>query len=313
LKDTQIQTGIDLSVVIPLYRESQHLQNSLDQVQTVLRSLNLSYEVILVDDGSPDQTWQKITEYTQLNKNIKAYCLSRNFGKEAAMAAGLNHAQGKAIITMDGDLQHPPEVIPEMIQKWKSGFEVVEAKKKHRGQETFMSRLRAKLFYSLFSNLTHLDLKGSSDFKLMDQKVLFAWKEMGESNLFFRGMNAWLGFKRTQIEFSVAPRVGGSSGWSLLKLLRLGITAVTSFSSAPLYLLVLMGIGFGFFAFILGIQTLYMKLSGHALDGFTTVIFLLLLLGSAIMFGMALMGVYIAQIYDEVKHRPRYIIRDFID
>jgi glycosyltransferase involved in cell wall biosynthesis len=313
LIDSQSQKKIDLSVVIPLYRESLHLHHSLDEVQAVLKSTNLSYELILIDDGSPDHTWQKITEYCLLHKNVKAFCLSRNFGKEAAMAAGLSHAQGKAVITMDGDLQHPPAFIPEMIQKWNSGFEVVEAKKKHRGQETFFSRLRAKLFYSLFSNLTHLDLKGSSDFKLMDQKVLSAWKQMGESNLFFRGMNAWLGFKRTQIEFSVAPRAGGSSGWSLLKLLRLGITAVTSFSSAPLYMLVLMGLGFGFFALILGIQTLYMKLSGHALDGFTTVIFLILLLGSAIMFGMALMGVYIAQIYDEVKHRPRYVIREFIN
>lgn len=301
-----------LSVVIPLYRESAHLSRTMKEIVGVLTSTGLPFEIVLVDDGSPDDTWGAILDQKKQFEQIQGVRLSRNFGKESALAAGLEIARGNAILVMDGDLQHPPALIPEMIQHWRDGAEVVEAVKRSRGNETRSNRLRAQLFYGIFRRLTGVDLHGASDFKLMDRRVLDAWRRLCERNLFFRGMNAWLGFRRVQIPFDVAERVGGRTGWSLAHLIKLAMTAVTSFSSAPLYLMIVVASGFAFLALLLGVQTVYLKFSGHAVDGFTTVILLILILGSAVMFGLGLMGVYIARIYDEVKGRPRYVIAELV-
>jgi glycosyltransferase involved in cell wall biosynthesis len=302
-----------LSVVIPLYREGTHLSSTLPEIIAVLNTLSISYEVVLVDDGSPDNTWEAMLGQRELYPQVNCARLSRNFGKEAALAAGLEHVRGDAVVVMDGDLQHPPTLIPKMLQLWREGAEVVEAVKQHRGRESLLSQKRAHLFYSLFTRLTGFDLHGASDFKLMDRRVLDAWRKMDERNLFFRGMNAWLGFRRVQIPFDVADRVDGESNWSIIQLARLAVTAVTSFSSAPLYLLSLTGLGFSIFACAVGLQTIYFKISGQAVDGFTTVILLLLILGGAIMLGLGLIGLYIARIYDEVKGRPRYVVAERVE
>ncbi len=302
-----------LSVVVPLYREGLHLAASVRQIVQALDSLGMDYEVILVDDGSADDTWQVITDQSRCFPAIKGIRLSRNFGKEAALAAGLEQARGDAIVVMDGDLQHPPTLIPTMVQCWKGGAEVVEAVKQHRGSESLYSKLRAQIFYAIFTRLAGYDLRGASDFKLMDRRVLDAWRSMGERNLFFRGMNAWLGFRRVQLPFDVPTRAGGESSWSVLQLVRLAMTAVTSFSSAPLQLITLTGAGFAVFALVLGAQTLYQKIAGRAVDGFTTVILLLLVIGGALMLGLGIIGTYIARIYEEVKGRPRYIVAERVD
>jgi glycosyltransferase involved in cell wall biosynthesis len=299
-----------LSVVIPLYSEGSHLDTTLNEIILVLDALGTAYELILVDDGSPDNTWKAIMGQCKLRPNVKGLRLSRNFGKEAALAAGLEHTSGDAIVVMDGDLQHPPSLIPVMVNAWQEGADVVEAVKQFRGHESVYSKVRSKVFYSLFSRLTGHDLRGASDFKLLDRRVLEAWRKMGERNLFFRGMTSWLGFKSTKISFDVPDRVDGESGWSILQLVRLAMTAVTAFSSAPLHLITLSGIGFAIFAIILGAQTLYHKLIGHAVDGFTTVILLLLIIGGVTMLGLGITGTYIARIYEEVKGRPRYIIAE---
>ena len=200
-----------------------------------------------------------------------------------------------------------------MVQQWKDGAEVVEAVKQHRGTESLYSKLRAQIFYAMFTRLAGYDLRGASDFKLMDRRVLDAWLRMGERNLFFRGMNAWLGFRRVQIPFDVPARIGGESSWSALQLARLAMTAVTSFSSAPLQLITFTGAGFAVFALVLGAQTLYQKIAGHAVDGFTTVILLLLVIGGAVMLGLGIIGTYIARIYEEVKGRPRYIVAERVN
>jgi glycosyltransferase involved in cell wall biosynthesis len=306
----EADTRPTISAVIPLYREGAHLLESIGEILGVLRDTGESFELLLVDDGSPDDTWERIVELGEGAAEVRGIRLSRNFGKEAALAAGLEHAKGKAIVVMDGDLQHPPALIPEMIEQWRAGADVVEGVKQSRGKERLSSNVRARLFYYLFSRLTGLDLYGASDFKLMDRRVLEAWSEFGERNLFFRGMHAWLGFRRARIPFDVADRAGGETGWSLLQLVKLALTAVTSFSSAPLYILIFVGIGFAALALPLGVQAVYYKLTGQAVSGFTTVILLILILGSAVMFGLGLIGVYVARIYDEVKHRPRYIIAD---
>lgn len=302
-----------VSVVIPLYREGAHLPVTMPEIMAVLRSLGVSYEVVLVDDGSPDDTWQAILRLRVLFPQVRGLRLSRNYGKEAALAAGLEQVRGSAVVVMDGDLQHPPGLIPQMLKCWRDGAEVVEAVKQHRGQESVFSRIRAQLFYSIFTRLTGFDLRGASDYKLMDRRVLEAWCKMRERNVFFRGMSAWLGFRRVQIPFEVNERAGGRSNWSVLQLSRLALTAVASFSSAPLYLMILIGLSFAVFALMLGFQTLYLKLSGQALDGFTTVILLMLIMGSSVMLGLGLVGVYIARIYEEVKGRPRYVIAERVE
>jgi glycosyltransferase involved in cell wall biosynthesis len=299
-----------LSIVIPLFNEAKHLESSLEHWHRLFDTLDITVELILVDDGSQDSTWACIRGQATHHTRVLGIRLSRNFGKEAALAAGLEHARGDAVAVMDGDLQHPPELLREMLAHWRAGAEVVEAVKARRGSESKLNRWAASVFYSAFSKLTGQDLNGASDFKLMDKRVLDAWRQMGERNLFFRGMHAWLGFQRVQLPFEVSERADGTGKWSKLALVTLATRAITAFSSAPLQLTSAIGAGFLAFALALGLQTLYVKLSGRALDGFTTVILLLLLIGGAVMIGLGVIGVYIARIYDEVKQRPRFLVAE---
>ena len=190
-----------LSIVIPLYQEAGNFAETLQTIIYIIKSLQVTYEIILIDDGSTDHTWQVIVCQHQQNECVKGLRLSRNFGKESALAAGLEYANGQAIIVMDGDMQHPPSLIPAMYNFWREGLDIVEAVKQSRGKENVLSRIQAKLFYQVFSRMSGYDLQGASDFKLIDRRVLEAWSSMSERNLFFRGMNAWLGFKRVKIPF----------------------------------------------------------------------------------------------------------------
>ena len=245
---------------------------------------------------------------------IKALRLSRNFGKEAALCAGLEAVEGDACIIMDADLQHPPTLIPEMIRLWKDdGYEVVEGVKALRGNESMINKVGANLFYQTLSKLSGFNMQQASDFKLLDKKVILAWRSMNERGTFFRGMSAWVGYNRISIPFNVGIRTKGVSKWSLFNLFNLAVKAITSFSSFPLQLVTFMGVFFLVGALVLGIQTLYMKLTGIALSGFTTVILLLLIIGSCLMISLGVIGTYIARIYEEVKCRPRYIVADEIE
>jgi glycosyltransferase involved in cell wall biosynthesis len=298
-----------LSVVIPCLNEGSHLATSLATLAGVLDGLGLEYELVLVDDGSSDDTWAVMQRAAAARAGVRAFRLSRRFGKELALAAGLEHARGAAVIVMDADLQHPPSLIPEMVRAWREEhYEVVEAVKTKRAAEPLLARLGARAFYPLFRRLSGFDLEGASDFKLIDRRVLEAWARMGERNVFFRGMSAWLGFKRKALPFEVAPRAGGSSGWSPVRLVRLGLTGVTAFSSAPIHVITAMGCLFLVFAVLLGLHTLYNKLYGGAETGFTTVIVLVLMVGSMILIGLGVIGLYVARIYEEVKGRPRYVV-----
>ncbi len=300
-----------LSVVLPCLNEGTHLARSLETLAHVLDGLGFAYELIVVDDGSSDDTWQVLERAAAARPELRALRLSRRFGKELALAAGLEHARGAGVLVMDADLQHPPALIPAMVRAWREErFDVVEAVKVRRGSEPLVARLGASVFYPLFRRLSGFDLEGASDFKLIDRRVLEAWAAMGERNVFFRGMSAWLGFRRKELEFEVAPRAGGRSGWSTWRLVRLAVNGVTSFSSAPIHLITAMGLLFLAFALLLGAHTLYGKLSGHSATGFTTVIVLVLMVGSLILIGLGVIGLYVARIYDEVKGRPRYVVRD---
>jgi glycosyltransferase involved in cell wall biosynthesis len=298
-----------ISVVIPLFDEGRHLAVVVDRVLAALATTECDHELVLVDDGSRDASWRTIEDLAQGSATIVGIRLSRSFGKEAAIAAGLNHARGDAVVVMDGDLQHPPELLGEMISRWRAGgVDLVEATKSDRGREAWWARIGGGLFPRLFQACCGVDLAGATDYKLLDRRVVEAWQQLGERTVFFRGMTEWLGFRREQIPFAVAERVGGGSRWSLRQRIQLAVSSVTSYSSIPLQVTTAAGVLFFAFSVLLGGHTLYMKFSGQAVSGFTTVILVLLITGSCVMTSIGVVGLYIARIYEEVKRRPRYLV-----
>lgn len=314
MNNVRIKNREFVSIVMPVYREGEHIGAVLADVRDALTKADVAFEFVLIDDGSPDETWSVLSEQAEKFPMLRAARLSRNFGKESALCAGLEMARGEAVIVMDGDGQHPPMLLPEMIEVWrKGGVDIVEATKITRGKETFFSKLSAGMFYLIWNKLSGFELKGASDYKLLNRRAVNAYLQMEERNVFFRGMTAWLGFRRVQIPFEVAGRVGGQSGWSILRLLRLALTAITAFSALPLQIITFAGLLFLLFAVLVGAQTLYVMLAGHAVSGFATVIFLLLVIGSFLMFSLGIIGEYLGRIYDEVKRRPRYLVGQTIE
>ena len=303
----------EVSLVIPVYNEEALIKKSIAIIDEQIKKVTNQYEIIIIDDGSSDNTWMELIELNQQIPNVACLKLSRNFGKEYALSAGIEQAKGKAVIIMDADLQHPPSLLSEMIKIWREdNVGIVECVKRDRGKESIRNKIGAKLFYSLLKTLTGYNLQGASDFKLLDKKVVQAWSQMPEKNLFFRGMTAWVGFKRVRLEFDVAERADGETKWSLVKLIKLSLNAIVSFTSLPLRIVSIIGILFFIAAIILGIQTLYHKLNGTAVTGFTTVILLQLIIGSVVMTSLGIIGEYISAIYNEVKGRPRYIIQEML-
>lgn len=298
-----------VSVVMPVYNEEKHIITSVETVKKILVDNKINYEFVLVDDGSKDSSWEKLTELSKRDEKIKSVRLSRNFGKEAALCAGLTESKGEAIVVLDSDLQHPPKLIPEFVRIWRDeDVDVVEGVKADRGKESAFHRLCANGFYKLLYRLTEIDLLNASDFKLLDRNVVEAMLSMPEKITFFRGMSAWVGFERRKVPFEVQDRVEGSSKWSFKRLLNLAITSITSYASAPLKLIIWLGFIMFIGSIVLGIQTLVRYLLGNALEGFTTVILLLLFIGSIIMVALGIIGLYLERIYHEIKGRPRYII-----
>jgi len=298
-----------ISVVIPLFKEGTNVHPLLAGVTAALGKTGYSYELVLVDDGSPDNTWKVITEQAQTIPAVSGFRLSRNFGKELALCAGLERARGNLVIVMDGDGQHPPALLPDMVQMWKtSGADIVEAFKVSRGKESLSAKLGALLFYVILNKLAGFNLKGASDFKLMNRQAVDAWLQMKERNVFFRGMTAWLGFTRVKIPFEVPGRTGGATGWSFLRRFELALTGISAFSSLPLQFVTVAGLFFLSFSVIFGIYTLALQIAGKSVSGFATVILLLLIIGSLLMISLGIIGEYLARIYEEVKHRPRYVI-----
>jgi glycosyltransferase involved in cell wall biosynthesis len=307
---TDLTSGL-ISIVIPVFQESEALSPFLAAIRHVLDQVGVSYEVVLVDDGSSDNTWPIIAQEAKTSATVRGFRLSRNFGKESALCAGLEKARGAAVVVMDGDGQHPASLLPEMIRMWRAtGADIVQAVKRSRGEESLSSKAGALLFYAILDKFSGFDLRGASDFKLMSRKTVDAWLRMGERNVFFRGMTAWMGFTTVQIPFEVAQRTQGHSTWSYLKRLRLAITGITAFSSLPLQLVTFAGGIFLVFSVILGVQTIYSKLAGQAVSGFATVILLELIIGSLLMISLGVIGEYIARIYREVKGRPRYLVSE---
>ena len=233
---------------MPVYNEGDYIYNNVIIVDQLLEKEGIEHQFLLVDDGSRDKSWAELCRLANDRQNVSIIRLSRNFGKEAALCAGLESASGDAVLVMDSDLQHPPERIPERVRLWREeGYDVVEGIKADRGRESFGSKLAALLFYRTFQRTTGIDIGIASDFKLLDRSVVEAWKKLPEKNTFFRGLSAWVGYKRYAMPFEVAPRAGGNTKWTLRSLMRLAVNSITAYTAAPLFIVfwlgVIMGIG----------------------------------------------------------------------
>ncbi|MCI8800198.1 glycosyltransferase family 2 protein [Acetatifactor muris] len=297
-----------LSIVLPAYNEEQNIANTSKVLSELLEEQHIEYELVYVSDGSRDGTFSEIQKAAAGNPRIRGVEFSRNFGKEAAIFAGLELTVGNAAIVMDCDLQHPPQVIPRMWELWKDGAEVVEGIKESRGKESLAHRLSAGLFYKVMSGLIKMDMNASSDFKLLDRKVVDVLLTLPERNTFFRALSFWVGFRTEKVTYEVQERQFGESKWSFFSLMKYAVTNATSFSTLPLQLVTVMGIVSILFSIILFIQTLVKYLMGTSVEGFTTVILLILIIGGFLMLSLGIIGHYIARIYEEVKGRPKYII-----
>ena len=302
-----------LSIVLPAYNEEMNIANTAETLAKLLEEQGIEYELVFISDGSKDNTYAEILKISQQNPRIKGAEFSRNFGKEAGIFAGLELTTGDAVIVMDCDLQHPPEAIPEMWRLWKNGAEVVEGIKTSRGKESLGHKLSAGLFYKIMSRLIKMDMNASSDFKLLDRKVVNVLLELPERNTFFRALSFWAGFRTEKVTYEVQERQYGESKWSFWSLMKYAISNATSFSTLPLQLVTIMGIISILFSAILAVQTLVRFLMGNAVEGFTTVILLILIIGGFLMLSLGIIGHYIARIYEEVKGRPKYIISKVTD
>ncbi|MBR2937348.1 MAG: glycosyltransferase family 2 protein [Oscillospiraceae bacterium] len=298
-----------LSIVIPAFNEEENICNTARVVQENMKKAQIPYELIFVSDGSKDATFARVAELALEDPRIRGLEFSRNFGKEAAIFAGLAAAKGGCAVVMDCDLQHPPKTITEMYRLWEEGYEIVEGVKNTRGSESAIRRGFAHGFYKIISALTGFDMENASDFKLLDRRVVDILLDLPERRTFFRAMSFWVGFQTCQVRYDVAERAYGTTKWSFFSLFRYGISNIVSFSTKPLAAVSYMGVISMFAGLILGVQTLIRWAAGKAMEGFTTVILLLLLIGGGILIGLGVIGSYISAIYQEVKGRPRYIIR----
>lgn len=297
-----------LSVIIPAYNEEKMIQKTADTVDGILGKEAIPYEILFINDGSRDGTWEQIEAAAERNPQVKGIHFSRNFGKESAIFAGLANAAGDCCAVMDCDLQHPPEVLVSMYRLWEQGYEVVEGVKRSRGKESRLHKACAGLFYRMMSKAVQIDMSRASDFKLLDRKAVDALLAMPEKNAFFRALSSWIGYRSTSVAFDVQERTEGESKWSAWSLVKYAVTNVVAFSAVPMQFVTVAGIFMFVLAIILGIQSLVHYFTGHAVEGFTTVILLILIVGSLIMMSLGIIGYYISKIYEEVKGRPKYLI-----
>ncbi|MBP5442068.1 MAG: glycosyltransferase family 2 protein [Treponema sp.] len=298
-----------ISLIVPCYNEEQNIVPFYTAIIETFNGLkDADFELMFVNDGSKDKTLERIEELNTKDKRVKCVSFARNFGKEAALFAGIRNVTGDCTVILDADLQHPPFVIKEMYGKWKEGFEVVEGIKTDRGKESLFHKLFTKIFYGLISRAVGMDMKNSSDYKLLDKKVIAELTKLKERNTFFRALSFWVGFKKTTVYYEVAERQNGVSKWSTKSLIKYAINNVLCFSYAPLHIITFVGILFIIIAIGVVIDAIISYFKGNAAGGFPTLVILLLVGFGAVLISLGIIGVYIAQIYDEVKGRPQYII-----
>ena len=306
------QIPVRISVVVPLYNEQENIDALFRRLLAVLEALNTSYEVICVNDGSRDNTLKNLVEYHQLYPQIKVVNLSRNFGKDIAMSAGIDYSQGMAVIPIDADLQDPPELIAEMIEKWHEGYDVVYASRRVRIGESWFKRFSAEGFYQVINKLSRVSIPpNTGDFRLIDRRVVESIKKMPERQRFMKGIFAWVGYKQTSILFDREPRYQGQTKWNYWKLWNFAIDGITSFSFLPLKVWTYVGLIIALvslvYASFLILRTI---IFGIDVPGYASLMVAILFLGGIQLLTLGIIGEYIGRVYEEVKGRPLYLVRD---
>ena len=303
-----------ISLIVPVLNEQVNIEPLYQRVKEVFCRLNTDFEVLFVDDGSSDGTLAEIARIHRLDPRIKAISLSRNFGQQNAVSAGLDYVQGAATIILDGDLQHPPELIETLVARWKEGAEVVYTVRRSTRSAGLFKRLTSAMFYRLFQILTQVDLpQNSADFKLLDAKVVGALRTMRERSRFLRGLISWVGFSSVAVDYHAPPRAGGVSSYTPARMLRLAIDGIVSFSTVPLYISIYFGFALACLGFVYSIYVLYAYLVlKTVVAGWSSTIILVALVGGLQLIVMGCVGLYIGKIFEEVKQRPLYLVREAI-
>ena len=300
-----------LSVVAPVCNEEATIEEFFRRVCAILD--DLPFELIVVDDGSTDATPSLLERLAGADPRLRVLRLSRNFGHQAAITAGIDHADGDVTVMMDADLQDPPELIPQMLDQWRHGFDVVYALRRSRAGETRSKLAATRWFYRLFSRLARIDLENSGDFRLLDRRALDALRSMRERNRFVRGMSVWVGFAQKAVPYDREPRFAGETKYTPRRLFRFSLDAISSFSHVPLQMATILGFAFSAVAF-LGIPVaIGFRIAGEFVPGITTVLLVVLLLGGIQLITVGIIGEYLGRVYDEVKQRPIYVVRESIN
>ena len=303
----------ELSIIVPLYCEESNVDYLFERLETVAHSLGVSYEIVCVDDGSKDNTLLRLIGHHQRNPAIKVVALARNFGKELALTAGIDHSRGRAVVPIDADLQDPPECIQALMEKWQEGYDVVYAKRSARSGETWLKKFSANSFYRILSRMSQVPIpQDTGDFRLMDRRVVDALKRLPERTRFMKGLFAWVGYRQTYIIYNRDPRHSGNTKWNYWKLWNFAIDGIVSFSSTPLKVWSYLGLIISVIAFIyasfLVIRTLIL---GIDVPGYASLMVAILFLGGVQLVSLGIIGEYLGRVYEEVKQRPLYLVREF--
>lgn len=300
------------SFVLPVFNEQETLPTLRARMVAFIDGLDADSEVILVDDGSRDRSYRMMLEICEQDARFKCLRLSRNFGHQVAITAGIDAARGDAVIVMDADLQDPPEVVRDMIARWKDGYGVVYGRRRSRGGETAFKKASASVFYRLLARLSEVDIPTDvGDFRLMDRAVVDAFKQMREQNRYVRGMVAWMGFDQTAVEYDREERFAGETKYPLKKMLKLAANGIVGFSNVPLRIILGLGMFVATGSFLLGLGAVFVKVSGmFTVPGWTSLLLAVAFLSGVQLVVLGVVGEYIGRIHDEVKHRPLYLLRD---
>ena len=302
-----------ISIIIPAHNEEGNISLIYQRIRNVFSKLeNYTFEIIFVNDGSRDSTQSVLEQYSRNFENVKFIEFSRNFGHQPAVKAGMDHADGNAVISMDADLQHPPELIPELIQKWEEGFDVVLTNRKYPKEISYFKKKTSEMFYRFLSRISDVDLKsgGGSDFRLLDSGVVQEFRNFTEDDLFLRGLTSWMGFRQTSVNFLAGERISGESSYNIKKMMKFAFTGITAFSVKPLYLAAYLGFMFSAFSVVgYGIYVIYSFLAETEISGWASLIMTIVFFGGLQLIILGIFGIYLGKIFKQVKERPNYIIR----